>query len=106
MGGPQKVWTSADEASLREMMVAGAKRPAIAAALGRTQGSVAARAIKLGIKTPSRVRPVWTEGDFATLEAMLAAGDSMPAIARVLKRNQTDVAARAFAIRQGSKTVI
>lgn len=82
MGGPQKVWMAADEATLREMMVAGAKRRAIAAALGRTQGSVTARVIKLGIKTPSRVRPIWADADFAALEAMLADGDGMPAIAR------------------------
>ena len=58
MGGPQKVWTAADEDTLREMMASRAKRPAIAAALGRTQGSVTARVIKLGIQKPSRVRPV------------------------------------------------
>lgn len=50
MGGVQKPWTAEEEARLREMVAANAKRPAIAAALGRTQGSVIARAKKLGCK--------------------------------------------------------
>lgn len=103
MGGPRKEWTAADEVTLRAMMAADAKRSAIAEALGRTYGSVTARAIKLGIKTPSRHSPAWTEADYAKLEAMLAAGESIPAIARVLKRNQTDVAAKAFASWQGAR---
>ena len=51
MGGVQKPWTTEQEAMLREMVTAKAKRPAIAAALGRTQGSVIARAKKLGVKS-------------------------------------------------------
>ena len=43
----------------------------------------------------------WTDEDFATLARMLDAGDNMPAIARVLKRSQIDVAAKAFSARQG-----
>jgi hypothetical protein len=50
MGGVRKVWTEDDEARLRAMMTIRTKWPAMAAALSRSQGSVIARANKLGIK--------------------------------------------------------
>ena len=49
MGGPQKVWTEAEDDVLREMLAAGLNRTAAAAAIGRTLGSVTGRAIKLGV---------------------------------------------------------
>ena len=42
----------------------------------------------------------WTEEEFATLVRMLARNESMPAIARVFRRSQIDVAAKAFVARQ------
>ncbi len=44
----------------------------------------------------------WTDEDHAILKRMLAAGEGMPAIGRVLHRSQIDVAARAFAANQSA----
>ena len=42
----------------------------------------------------------WTDEDFDILKRMLAAGDDVRVIARILKRSQIDVAAKAFVARQ------
>ena len=64
MSGSQKPWTAYDDALLREMMrflntvlAIRAKRPAIAAALGRTQISVSSRAVRLGLRLGCPAKP-------------------------------------------------
>ena len=42
----------------------------------------------------------WTDEDFDILKRMLAADDDVRVIARVRKRSQIDVAAKAFVARQ------
>lgn len=107
-------WSADDDETLLRMLAAAERRLDIASALGRSGSSISSRRIALALqgrcplrdphsRTTYRGSP-WTEADGATLCRMLAAGESYAAIARVLKRMQTEIASKAHGLAQERET--
>ena len=85
-------WTTEEDQELRRLTAAGRTTREIAAAVGRSAGSVSERRVVLGLGRPGARR--WTAHDHAQLEALYGSGGDDTSIARALDRSVQSIPKR------------